>query len=359
MTYLYTKFSKNEIDVKDDYSNSIQTHCLRNLLFMTGVSSENGFLTPIGLQNGKIQSLCNKQFYYIPEKMGGSCGKRYGDELFSIYDTLRTTPESDITVISEPVFYFLDFEAVNGTVHSYDLLFYLLYVYKQFNLSMPLVIPETTNVYFQSTCDLLQKYYNVSFLKVLPNKAYRFETCVCVRTYLNIFFLEVKDFLSRTLITPILQSFDGTPRYERVAKVKVKPKGEIRTHQAVFQTSEVFEVYCNERKLHVLDESLSEEEKIYYINTANEIIVCWGSIFYIYIDYYLKTTDDKYITVLFHKAMMPERKCLVHYNGRHYQQMNDTWPHTDQVYTRLSFQGKVIDSLETLDTLPFFLETTT
>jgi hypothetical protein len=348
MVSIYERFSKDLIHVNDDYTSHPAIHTLKNLLFQVDESNENDFLTPVGIQGNKIQSILNKQFHYVPERMGASSGVEYSKHLFDTYKTLSSCLENSVETVKEPVFYFMDFESVNGTVHSYDLLFYLLYIYKTSGLQCRLVIPNSCNLYFKKTIELIKDYYTVEFLEIKYGKPYLFECLYCIRSYMNTFFLEVKEFVNTTLIDPILEKYKRKEYSNTVGKVKVLPKGSIRSLNAVFPYSSEFSEACIQQNIFLFDDTTPEDLKIYYMNNAENVIVCWGSIFYIYIDYYLKSTKDKFISVLFHKAMMPEKNCLVYHNGSFYQQMNQGERGIQQVYNTLRFQGEIIDNIDSL-----------
>jgi hypothetical protein len=292
---------------------------------------------------------CNRQFFYIPEILHGCCGIDYSRELRATYESILQSNKETQETITTPVFYFMDYDSANGTGHTYDVLFYLLYMYKSFNLNCPIVIPNSKNRYFRSFINLLRAYYNIEFLELEYGKTYCFETVYFVRTYLNLFFPEVKLFLNETLIEPILKKYKDKPSYETVARLKLRPKGVVIKPQAIFDVSDEFTLECKNHSIFFIEEDIPEDLKIYYINKAKTILVCWGSIYYIYIDYYLKSTEDKFISVLFHKYMMPERHSLIGSTGRIYQQMYHCDRNIHQIYNSLSFEGEVIDTIETLN----------
>lgn len=349
MVSIYEGFVKELIHVNDDYSGDIKIHCIENCLFHVSVSSELHFLTNVATVDGKIQSISNKQFYYLPEKLNASCGRLYLEDLKQSYLTILETPKNTIPHIPTPLFYFMDYESVNGTVHSYDILFYLMYVYKKSGLTCPLLIPKSTNVYFQNAKAMFEKYYDVCFYEIEMNQVYSFSKIFFVRTYLNTFFIEVKSFINETLIDPILEAHKDVPFYDTVARVKMKPKEQVFTIQSVFEESDIFSSFCKEHSIFLMPEDLSEELKIYYINKAKYSIITWGSIFYIFIDYYRKSTEDLYVSVIFHKHMMSQRCFIQTFPQYHRQIMYLCDQSVAQVYNTLHFRGEIIEDLDSLD----------
>ena len=355
MASIYETFSRELIQVNDNYKGSILLHKLHNILFQADTTEENNFLSCVAVVDGKIQSLCNRQFFYIPEIVKGYCGHHYSKHLQATYSSIVQSSAESVETITTPVFYFMDYDSTNATGHTYDVLFYLLYMYKSYNLDCPIIIPNSTNTYFRSLIELIRKYHNVTFIELEYGKTYCFQTVFFVRTYMNMFLPEVKDFLNTTLIDPILEKYKNEPYHEKICRLKIKSKDVIlksnvyNTPQAIFDESDEFLKECNDKSIFQLTDEIPEDLKIYYINKANTITVFWGSIYYIYVDYYLKSTEDKFISVLFHKYMMPERQSLIGSTGRIYQQMYHCDRNIPQIYNSLSFQGEVIDNIETLN----------
>jgi hypothetical protein len=349
MVSIYDVFSKDRIEINDDYTGDIKLHTLHNVTFQAKQTDDYNFLACLGMVDSKIQSILNKQFYYIPEVFKGFCGVDYSRSLREIYESITTSAVETHQDIITPVFYFMDYESTNGSGHTHDILFYLIYMYKKFHLTCPIVIPKSTNKHYRSLIHLLQTYYNVDFMEIEYGKTYHFKTIFCTRTYLNIFYLEVKSFIHDTLIQPILLKYKDHPYHTSIAKVKIKQQKMFLTPQATFDYSESFENECKETSVYLFDDDLPEDLKIYYLNNASNILVSWGSIYYIYICYYLSTTEKKFISVLFHPVMMPERGSLFSNNGVYYQQMFHATRNIQQVYNTLRFEGEVIDNTASLE----------
>jgi len=67
--------------------------------------------------------------------------------------------------------------------------------------------------------------------------------------------------------------------------------------------------------------------------------------------YYVKSVDEKYINVLFHRNSMLERVYLRN-EANGYCMNIDTAPNfLDQLYCTFRFKGKVYDNLDTLEDL--------
>jgi hypothetical protein len=142
------------------------------------------------------------------------------------------------------------------------------------------------------------------------------------------------------------------PTSEYVARIKSSTASTTRSSDTTFKLTDSFFSYCQKNKVCILDTDLPEDLKIYYLNKASKIIVCWGSIFYIYIDYYLMSTENKYIKVLYHKNIMSERKFLLSLgNSTYMQTMLGDSPVFNQVYTTLRFKGDIVEDLTSLDNI--------
>lgn len=353
MVSIYSLFPKSTIEVNDDYSGPTQLHRLENILFQFGRCQEMNFLTNIGIKDNKIQSILGKQFYYVPEKFGGGSGVLYSKDLFDVYTNIKSAEESAVEHIEDSVFYCIDYETGNGTGHMYDTFFYLLYFYKKNSLSCPFLIPDIQHHFFNSLCNLLTEYYGIRFIRCKANTTYKLKEVYCVRTYLNIFFPEVKEFINSTLIKQVLEKYKGLNSYDMIMRLKIQSTQDVVRKSSLFPSSDRIQGIRENNSILLIDENMPEDLKIFYINTAKNIVVCWGSIYYIYIDYYLASTYGKKIIVLFHKDMMPERPSLISIGSRHFQRMNHAPSHISQVYNTLFFEGEIIDNLETLDS---FLE---
>jgi hypothetical protein len=349
MVSIYEHIPKEIIHINDDYTNPPQVQILTDLFFQVGILSDNNFLTNIGVKDGKIQSILNKTLYFLPEKLGYLTGVPYAQKLLKSYQEILTVENEAIQTITEPVFYFMDYDSCIATGETYDILFYLLFHYKKKGLSIPLVIPDSTNKYFRSFCSLLEKWYGVSFYRLQYDKVYKFSSLYCIRTYQNIFFHEVKNFINETLINPIVEKYKDTEYYTTVGKIKIKNNSQVQRPQSTFEPNELLTVFCKEKNIYLFPEDVSEELKIYYLNKAKNIIVSWGSIYYIYINYYLANAHEKFISVLFHKEMMPERYSLYSENNMIHQRMRHCDQSIDQVYNNFHFRGEVIDNLDSLD----------
>ena len=350
MTSLYEIFGHSDINVIDDYSGEKKIHQLSNVKMKIKVHDEYGFICFVAIQDDKILNICNKHIYYFPEVVKSLSGHKYLLGLHDLYISLKEEPI--IEVIDEDVFQFFDYESVSGTGHSFDLMMYLMYIYKINGLTCKLLIPKSSNVHYKRLCMLLKEYFDLEFLEVEYNKAYSFKSYRCVRTYINTLFNEVKEFIDNTLIIPIIKKYDALniPSSECVARIKIGLESTMNPVDASFCLTESFTNLCKENKVCFLDTTLPEDLKIYYINKASKIIVCWGSIFYVYIDYYLISTKNKYISVIYHKNSMAERKFITFLDNSIYKQtILEYSPILDQVYNTLRFKGEVIDNLTSLD----------
>jgi hypothetical protein len=312
---------------------------------------EYKFYTPIAVLNDdRIVSCSNKQFSFLPDIYGHYLGYTYATTLKGTYINMLT--DENITYIEEPVFQFIDYEAISGTGHSYDIMFYLLYHFQRSNIKAKLLVCNSTNKYYNTTLNLIKKYYNIEYLYIDPYQTYVFTTYYCIQTYQNVFFHYIKEFINQTLIDPIIKYFEESkePYFSNVCKIKYCNTNNINI-DGTFERSVIFDSFCTKYNCKDL-ELVDEEYKIYLINKCNTMIITAGSSYYINVLYYIKDSSNKYITILCH-AKYPQiaLDCIVPYENKLRSRMS---PHscgniTDQVYGTFTFSGdiSIIDSLDT------------
>ena len=186
MSSVYNYINKENIQDVDNYSNNdIIIYKFDNVKFRTEISTYFNFSTPIGIHCNKIISITNRQLSYFIHKYNHYLGDEYMNNLRNTYINLNNCTEKTI-VIEEPVFLFIDYDAINGTGHSYDIMFYYLYHYYKNNLSCKLLVVNTNNVYYNNTLSLISKYFNIQYEYIDINKNYLFKHFQCVRNYQNI-----------------------------------------------------------------------------------------------------------------------------------------------------------------------------
>jgi hypothetical protein len=208
MTEIYNYITYDSIEQIDDYnSDTINIYNFNNVYFRAHISKYLGFCTPLGIYNNKIISITNKQFSFFVQKNGFFLGHEYANELQNTYNCINTF-DTSIICVEEEVFQFIDYEATNGTGHTYDLLFYLLYHYKLNNLKSKLIVLESSNKYYNNLLKLINNNYNVEYFYIKPQQTYLFKHFKCIRTYQNILFNEVKHFINESLIQPIIEKYD-------------------------------------------------------------------------------------------------------------------------------------------------------
>ena len=103
----------------------------------------------------------------------------------------------------------------------------------------------------------------------------------------------------------------------------------------------------------------NEELKIYLLNKAKIIIINWGSTYYININYYLYDTKDKFISIIFHKNILPEmdqvscKNEIIFQNTNYIKFLNvDKSIHENvknSVYNNWNFKGEIIDNIINID----------
>jgi hypothetical protein len=327
----------------DDYTGPIKLHKFSNMDFRTEISPKYSFYTPIGIIDKQLINITNKQLSFLKERYIHNIGDWYYTSLNKTIDGLINS--NNKILINEPVFYFFDYEAISGSCHTFDCMFYLLYWYKYWNMNCRLLVVNSPNKYYNTTLKLIKENFNIEFLYIDINTNYQFAEFYCVRNYVNVFFKEVKEFINLNLILPIMKKYEDYPFYEKIIKLKYSNPDNI-TNPAFERTEELVNFYLKNNIID-LNDIENEEYKIYLINKANDIAISWGSVYYININYYLnKNINNPNIVVLFHKEMMGERYFLQNKDNLIYQNIGHYHGgETDQIYTTFNFFGKIIENL--------------
>ena len=360
MSEIFNYINENDIIHVDNYNNSPPLiYNFSNVTFRTHISSYMNFCTPIGLYNNKIISLTNKQLSFLVQKYFHFIGNEYAKDLKNTYYEIQSTPSGDIITISEDVFQFFDYESANGTGHSYDLIFYLLYNYKINNLKSKLLVVESNNKYYNSILELIKIYFDIEYIYIKPYKTYLFKNFSCIRSYQNIFFNEVKEFVNINLIKPIIDKYEGINEkyYNDIIKLKYKNPTNIDRGNTSFMKTPLFNKFCSKKKIFDLNnvddnDNDNEELKIYLLNKAKIIRINWGSAYYININYYLFNAENKFISVIFHNNIMTESNFINKINASTLKQNMPS--HycaniTEQVYNNWIFKGEKIENISDID----------
>ena len=351
MSQIYNYIPRDLILKLHNYSIKTEVKEFTNVSFRTEISNTLNFYTPIGIYKDKIISITNRQLSFLPDILGHFISTDYGVSLQNTYKNLITL-ENNIT-IDEPVMQFMDYDSVSGTGHSYDLMFYILYIFTTKNIKAKLLVVKSDNKYYNTILDLIKKYYNIEYIYIEPNTNYTIKKFYCCQTYQNVLFNEVKEFINNTLIIPIIDKFDkmDSISYNNIYKIKIDNQNNINACSSTYKYTESFNNFCSDFNYYNID-NIDEEYKIYLLNKSTNIIITWGSIFYIYIDYYLLSTKNKYISVIIH----PSTKCgkiMIEYldNNSYKQNMGSNFcgGFMDQYYNNLFFKGEKIET-DKLDT---------
>lgn len=346
-----------DVWIADDYTGPIQTYTFNDVLFAYDCYDQYNWLIPMAIKENKVINITNKKFSFHPIEMK-SHDSRYRNAAETLFQSIPKDSPTNIVDVSGAVFQFFDYESSTSTSHSVDFLTHALYFYFQGNHSpAKLLIPATAHASCIRFLDLLKRWFPISYFVVQPPVWYRFQHFSCVRSYLNVHLPEVKGFFTRNLLEPIVQSCSVLPSPQIVARIKRATPG-TQTPGSAFPPSESFAAFCKKYEILELDDEIPEELKIYYLNKADCIYVSWGSIYYIYINYYLISAKTKQIGVLFHTSMMGERQFLLANDSPIYSDglgiyhqciAHNCGSLTDQLYNLFSFQGEVLHNLESLD----------
>ena len=156
MSQIYNYIPRDLILSVHNYSIKTEVKEFKNVRFRTEISNTLNFYTPMGIYNDKIISVTNKQLSFLPDILDHFISTEYATKLQDTCKNLNIT--DDNIIINEPVMQFIDYESINGTGHSYDLMFYILYIFITNNIKAKLLVVRSDNEYYNSTLDLIKKY---------------------------------------------------------------------------------------------------------------------------------------------------------------------------------------------------------
>jgi hypothetical protein len=345
MSQIYNYIPIDLILTVHNYSIKTEVKQFINVRFRTEISNILNFHTPIGMYNNKIISVTNKQLSFLPDVLNHFISTEYGNKLKDTYNNLITV--DNYISIDEPVMQFMDYESINGTGHSYDLMFYILYIFITNNIKAKLLVVKSENKYYNITLDLIKKYYNVEYIFIEPDTSYSIKQFYCCQTYQNVLFNEVKEFINNTLIIPIIDKFNRLDSivYNNIYKIKINNKNNINGTFSSYEYTDLFTNFCEVHDYFNID-NIDEEYKIFLLNKSTNIILNWGSMFYININYYLLSTENKFISVIFHPYISSDNKFIININNYYKQHMPSEYCGNimDQCYNKLIFNGEVIES---------------
>jgi hypothetical protein len=224
-------------------------------------------------------------------------------------------------------------------------------------MSCKLLVVKNNNKYYNNLLNLISKYYNIEFLYIDLNTNYKFKSFYCTRTYQNIFFNEVKEFINDTLISKIIDKYNSYPFFSTVCKLKLNNPNNMNRCNDSFLLTDEYTDYLQKNNICDLNTIEDEEYKIYLLNKASNIIVNCSSSYYINICYYLKDYSTKYITVVFHINSSLDLWTLNCNNDKIYQTMLSHYcgNYMNQVYNNISFNGKIIKYVNSMNDLLYML----
>ena len=153
---IFNYINNDDIIFVDNYDDiTVKLNIFENIKFRSHNSKYLNFQTQLGInEDNKIINTTNKQLSYLLQKYTHYLGDEYAIELQKNYQILKNSDINKITIIDEPIFQFFDYESVSSTGHSYDLMFYLLYYYFNFNLKCKLLVLTSTNKYYNSLLEI-------------------------------------------------------------------------------------------------------------------------------------------------------------------------------------------------------------
>ncbi len=355
MSNIYNYIPSYSIICLHDYSYRDLIVSLTNVLFRTSNTNFLSFQSQLGIVDDKCISITNRQLSFLPTILNHFLGNEYAICLQNEYKTILT--DKNIITVDEPVYQFFDYDSVSGTGHAYDLMFYLLFNYINTNQRSKLLVVKSNNQWYNKILDLIKKWYNVEYYIIEESITYKFTDFTCAQTYQNILFHDVKEFISKTLITPIVTMYDNNnfKWHTNIYKIKVATEGNTSRLNMNYVLTDEFKSFCSLNNYYSVD-NYTEEEKIYILNKATNIIVTWGSSWYININYYINTLSDKFIYIIFHPEVSVEYNFLLDH-GDCIQQNMPLWAsggYINQIYNTTTFSGKKM-IVSSLSELPLYI----
>lgn len=350
MSEIHSYISPHNILVVDTYSNEEPLiHSFQDVSFRIEMCDNfYNFHSPMATVDNKIINISNKQLSFLLYKYHHFVGDELAIKMKNTYDNLQS---NTVEYINEEVFQFIDYESISGTGHAYDLMFYLLYMYKKNNVTCKLLVVNSPNKYYNILLKIISKYYNVEYIHVDLNTNYKFKTFYCTRTYQNILFNEVKDFINNTLIDKIIENYSIYNFYSYVSKLKYTNQNNINRCNDSFLLTDTYNCFLKKNNILDLNFIDDEEYKIYLLNKATNIIVSCSSSYYINICYYIKDYDNKHINVVFHSKNSCDLWTLSNINNKIHQHMPYifTGDINNHMYNNISYNGSIISNINTID----------
>ena len=353
MSQIFNYINNDKITHVDDYEGQIIIYNFKNVLFRTQISRILNFHTPLGVtEDKKIISITNKQLSFLINKYVHFISNEYAEELKNTYKNIINANYNEI--INEEVFLFFDYESISGTGHSYDLMFYLIYIYKLNNLNCKLLVVKSENKYYNSTLTLIKNLLKIEYIFIDPDKTYLIKNFNCARSYQNVFFNEVKEFINKNIIDPIIEHYDklNTKFYKNIIKLKYANSSTLCRDNDNFLKTISFEKFLASNDVFDLNSIDDDSElKIYLLNKAETITVNWGSTYIININYHLKNTIKKKISVVIHKNIGSTVMLQPISNNIFKQHMPSCYCANimDQVYNIYEFEGEVLTNVLDID----------
>jgi hypothetical protein len=352
MARIYNYISQNDILNLDNYNdNSIKIHKCENIKFRVGKNSKTidipWAITPLAVKDSKAINISTHHLSFLVEKYNHFVSHDLAERLQNTFTSLLQI--NDFEIISEPVFLFFGYVLSSG--HLYDDLMYLIYVYKKNNMNCKVLALKSDSIEYNNLLKLLKDNFNIDYYYIDFEKNYVINILYLTKMYQNVFFNEVKEFININLIDPILKKYDSHPFYKNIYRIKSININNLNNSSNCYTLTEKFTIFSRDNHCFNLDK-IDEEYKIYLLNKATNIIISWGSIYYIYINYYLKDSTDKKIVLLSTVSDPSNFFNSSHDENTHYQNMNNhDSGYKNQIYNNFKFNGKIFINCNSLDYL--------
>jgi hypothetical protein len=349
MPHIFDYIKSDDIIFLDRYEVRDIFHSLEGVKFRVNILSQDQdpywATVPLGVYNDKAINITNHSLSFLIEKFHHFISDDYARVLQNNFETLKK--DTEFIIVDEPVFQFFGYALLSG--HMYDDLFYLLYIYKKFNIQAKLLAIKTDNWQYNILLELIKKYFDVEYFYINFNINYIFKQFYVSHMFQNVFFNEVKDFINLNLIDKVLYNFKDIKSYDTILKIKTLSNNKVYSTDNIYTISDTFTKFMEDNMIFNLNSVNDEEYKIYLLNNAKNIIITFGSIYYIYINYYCKEIINKNIIIISNTPSAEYH--LRKLNNELLYQTIDIYDggYKDQIYNNTILNGKVLYPIHNLD----------
>ena len=197
------------------------------------------------------------------------------------YTAALNAPEPEIVAIHEAVVWAAEaFVLLPG--HNMDNMLNLLWTYSSTSQTAAWLVPNLDDLYYRRALAFLHLYGNVTFRFFELDITYLLTDVIFVD---QIHWLrdEAYHFVQETIVSEIMHHGRGKPFHKKLALLKLSDVDDTRkTPQAAMHASHGFHELLKDCGWFLLDiRNVSEAEKIFYVNSAEELLISWGAMLFI------------------------------------------------------------------------------